>query len=198
MSLIEDAKDLLTKKVSSKAESIREMLRAFELKWSLPVLFKEIEEKARRGGEVKSLVDVLEMILVSKQNITKDSFVVQNLNRALQSNNAVLQRMSLNVLKSQTENVSAFLPSLISLTLLSEESEDVADVVLKFAKDVKIVLETVRKALCDTSRKDSVAFTRALHLLVRVVFDHSLVSHILIFSKQQQHRYVYANRELRV
>ena len=138
------------------------------------------------------------MILISKQNITKDSFVVQNLNRALQSNNAVLQRMSLNVLKSQTENVSAFLPSLISLTLLSEESEDVADVVLKFAKDVKIVLETVRKALCDTSRKDSVAFTRALHLLVRVVFDHSLVSHILIFSKQQQHRYVYANRELRV
>ena len=70
------------------------------------------------------------MILISKQNITKDSFVVQNLNRALQSNNAVLQRMSLNVLKSQTENVSAFLPSLISLTLLSEESEDVADVVL--------------------------------------------------------------------
>ena len=58
-SIVEDAKDVLTKKVSSKAESIREMLRAFELKWSLPVLFKEIEEKARRGGEgeFKALTD---------------------------------------------------------------------------------------------------------------------------------------------
>ena len=70
-SIVEDAKDVLTKKVSSKAESIREMLRAFELKWSLPVLFKEIEEKARRGGDgdFKALTEVLEMILISKQKI---------------------------------------------------------------------------------------------------------------------------------
>mgnify|MGYP001292465915 CR=1 FL=1 len=64
-SIVEDAKDVLTKKVSSKAESIREMLRAFELKWSLPVLFKEIEEKARRGGEgeFKALTEVRRSLL---------------------------------------------------------------------------------------------------------------------------------------
>jgi len=172
MKILEDAKDLLTKKVSSgESLELRDAVTAFERTHSLQTLFAEIEAHARRNrvDALKILSDVLTLLLRYKKDVTKDSFVVQNLNRALQSSNAVLQKMALSVLKSQpAENVGVFLPTLVSLTLISDDAEDVADVVLKFAKDLKTLLETVRKALNDTIRKDSVAFTRALHLLVRL------------------------------